>query len=329
MKIKLFTHTDLDGIGCAILGIKTFKKERIDIEYCDYDNINDKVRIYIDNKKYLNFDHTYITDISINKEIADLIENTQPKEFEYGFKLNKDFTLIDHHPTALFLNKYWWCNIKIEVNGEKASGTSLFYQSLVESGYDTMEIYSVDFESVLTFVQEVKRYDTWLWKTKYNDKLAKQLNDLLYILGRDRFIERSSDHWCDINDTENLLLQLEEEKIDRYIKSKNKDLMAYDLDISSYTSENIKTFYKIGVVFAEQYISQLGNVLAIDHPELDFIVIIDSGKTVSYRGIKDNIDLGKIATIFGGGGHPNSAGSPIDQSLIKSYIQEIFKELPY
>ena len=30
MKIKLFTHTDLDGIGCAILGKLTFND--IDIE---------------------------------------------------------------------------------------------------------------------------------------------------------------------------------------------------------------------------------------------------------------------------------------------------------
>ena len=32
MKIKLFTHNDLDGVSCAILGILAFSKENIDIE---------------------------------------------------------------------------------------------------------------------------------------------------------------------------------------------------------------------------------------------------------------------------------------------------------
>ena len=45
MKIKLFTHTDLDGVGCAILAKLAF--ENVDIEYCNYDDINQKSkRIY-------------------------------------------------------------------------------------------------------------------------------------------------------------------------------------------------------------------------------------------------------------------------------------------
>ena len=42
-KIKLFTHTDLDGIGCAILAYLAFGRENVDVEYCDYSNVNDKV----------------------------------------------------------------------------------------------------------------------------------------------------------------------------------------------------------------------------------------------------------------------------------------------
>ena len=44
-KIKLFTHTDLDGIGCAILAYLAFGRENVDVEYCDYSNVNDKVVI--------------------------------------------------------------------------------------------------------------------------------------------------------------------------------------------------------------------------------------------------------------------------------------------
>lgn len=41
--VKLFSHTDLDGIGCGILAKLAFGKD-VDISYCDYDNIDSSVR---------------------------------------------------------------------------------------------------------------------------------------------------------------------------------------------------------------------------------------------------------------------------------------------
>ena len=44
--VKLFTHTDLDGIGCAILAKLAFG-DNVNIEYCNYDNINESVKKFI------------------------------------------------------------------------------------------------------------------------------------------------------------------------------------------------------------------------------------------------------------------------------------------
>ena len=44
--IKLFTHNDLDGIGCTVLARLTFS-ENVDITYCDYDEVDTLVREYI------------------------------------------------------------------------------------------------------------------------------------------------------------------------------------------------------------------------------------------------------------------------------------------
>jgi oligoribonuclease NrnB/cAMP/cGMP phosphodiesterase (DHH superfamily) len=107
-----------------------------------------------------------------------MINNTHPDSFEEGFNLCEHFTLIDHHETAIYLNKYWWCNVQIEDGIEKVSGTSLFYNYLKEND---LIVYEKD---VSKFVEKVKRYDTWSWKTKYDDIEAKQLNDLLYIYGK-------------------------------------------------------------------------------------------------------------------------------------------------
>ena len=49
-KIKLFTHgADLDGIGCAILAYLAFERENVDVEYCDYDDVDEKVEKLLSN----------------------------------------------------------------------------------------------------------------------------------------------------------------------------------------------------------------------------------------------------------------------------------------
>ena len=50
------------------------------------------------------------------------------------------------------------------------------------------------------------------------------------------------------------------------------------------------------------------------------------GCTVSYRTVKEDIDLGKdVASLFGGGGHPKAAGSEFSQSIKLKVIEEIFE----
>jgi oligoribonuclease NrnB/cAMP/cGMP phosphodiesterase (DHH superfamily) len=322
MNIKLFTHTDLDGIGCAILALLTF--EKVDIEYCNYGDVDNKIKAFVENEDYKNYDYVYITDISISEDLAEFINNTHPSSFKEGFNLPEMFQLIDHHPTALSLNKYYWCCVQIEDDKEKVSGTSMFFKELLSKEYlkDTPMWANDECESLQDFVEVIKRYDTWLWKTKYNDPESKQLNDLFYIYGREEFINKfvfrlKSNQEYLFSNTDMELLQLEARKIKEYIEKKEKEIMIYSIEVNDKS-------YSTGIVFAEQYISELGNTLAEKLGELDFITIIGS-KTISYRGIKDDIDLGLIAKYFGGGGHPKAAGSEIDSSKKLEYINSLFK----
>ena len=66
--IKLFTHNDLDGIGCAVLARLTFGKN-VDITYCNYDEVDILVREYI-SKMDKGHDTCFITDISIKDNIS-------------------------------------------------------------------------------------------------------------------------------------------------------------------------------------------------------------------------------------------------------------------
>lgn len=254
------------------------------------------------------YDYVYITDISIKEELAQEINNC----------LNTTFLpivqLLDHHPTALELKKYDWCKVIAEEHGEKTSGTRMFYDLLLNNGY----IDNCYEPTMFEFVEMVRKYDTWLFKTKYNDNKPKQLNDLFYLYGKDRFIERIiyriKTHDINFDEADLLLLELQQEKINKYIEDKQKEIIEKDI-----------LGYKAGVIFAEQYHSELGNTLAENNPHLDFIVIINPSKSVSYRGIKDNIDLGKdVAKVYGGGGHPMACGSPISEEFKKMIIDEYF-----
>ena len=245
-----------------------------------------------------------ITDIRLDEETAKIVND----------KFN-NFYLLDHHPTALGLNKYNWCTVAIENNGIKTSGTEMFYYWLVNNGYlkasDTLKKIS----------DLVRNYDTWRWAELGNEGvICKKINDLLYLYGRDDFI-----HWCisEIHDQvfprlyakDEVVLKIKQSEIDRYIEEKNKNMFTISLCSK-----------RCGVVFADRFVSELGNKLCKLHPEIDFVAMIDIDNcAVSYRTIKDDIDLGKdIAEVFGGGGHPKAAGSKFNQEIQLRIIKEIF-----
>lgn len=299
---KLFTHIDLDGVGCAILA-QLYDSTML-IEYCDYNSINRKVGEFLTNK--VTFNHVFITDISVSETVAERINN------RVG-----NFVLLDHHPTALNLNKYEWCCIKIEdtATGIQTCGTELFYQYLVSNGYLERS------KALDMFVEKVRDYDTWRWSTLGSEgKISKQLNDLLKIYGRDTFVK-----WCvkylkvgefpQFEETERSLLQDRQNEIDKYIEKKHGELFTGRL-----------CGKVCGFVFANQYVSELGNRLCQLHPEIDFVAMIDMEScTVSYRSIKEDIDLGQdVAKFFGGGGHPKAAGSSFSKNIWPSVVKSIF-----
>lgn len=309
MNIKLFSHNDLDGIGCAILAKISFSD--VDVEYCNYDDVDDKI-MQCDYSKY---DQVFITDISVNEETAKFLNKVNNEELNQ----NCEIQLLDHHQTALWLNEYSWAMIKVFYEkgweeDKKASGVTLFADYLIEND----KIISSEY-SIYDFVETIRRYDTWEWATKFNDEEPKKWNDLLKIMGKEKFINKIvsmlNKGYFLLNETDELLLELEQEKIGRYVEKKEE-----------YMFEKEVMGYKLGIVFAEQYISELGNKLHERNKHLDAIAMINPNYAVSYRTIKDDVDVSKIASKFGGGGHPNSSGNPIDEEDKERFIKQIFLE---
>lgn len=313
MKIKIFTHTDLDGIGCVVLAYLAFGKENVDVEYCNYDDVDGKVEALMENEDlYRSYDRIFITDISVSDWVASMIDILD--------KADRKVRLFDHHGTALRLDKYEWCTVTecwhISNICIKTSGTELFSNHALWS--ERFDNYDLDVrKKIVRFVTIVRNYDTWRWKELGEDGLvSKQLNDLFHIYGRDKFIDWTmkrimfgtsplhQDEW--FSETDLLLLEQKQKDIDIYVEQKEKQ-------ITVKTDQWGNTY---GVIFAERYFSELGNRLCEMHPELAYIAMIDiSHGTVSYRAIRDDINLGtEIAHNYGGGGHPKAAGSTFDIS---------------
>ena len=315
MKIKLFTHTDLDGVGCAILAYLAFGEKNVDVEYCNYDDVDNKVEEFIeDGTLYRSYNNIFITDISVSDSIATMIDILDRAE--------KKVRLFDHHGTALRLNKYDWCIIdepKYNPDGcIKTSGTELFYTYLLWCGPYFDAYHRNAQNNIARFVTNVRNWDTRYWQELCEDGVvSKRMNDLFHIYGREKFIFWAINRigvvgmllspmhtFPYFSEEDLLLLEQEQRNIDNYIEEKNKQL----------TVKTNRFGNTYGVVFAERYFSELGNRLCEMHPELTYIAMIDiSHGTVEYRTVRDDLNLGtEIAHNYGGGGRPKAAGSTFD-----------------
>lgn len=294
--IKLITHSDLDGIGCEIL-FKYIHGDKVEVTIAETYNVNEIVESALDDLENKKYTKLFITDLSVNEKLAKRINDN-----------DMNVTLLDHHPSAEFLNKYKFANVIIESDIGKECGTNL-----VADYY----CFSTLFKNIsLNFIELVRQYDTWEWKEKYNNIDAKKLNDLLYILGREKFVNlmlqklRNNEDLFD--ETINLILELKQNEINNYINTKENDLIIKEV-----------LGYKVGVIMCDMYSSELGNILSEKHPELDFIAIIKQN-SVGLRCVKDEINLTEIAKHFNGGGHKKASGFPMDKIKLNNFINDIF-----
>jgi oligoribonuclease NrnB/cAMP/cGMP phosphodiesterase (DHH superfamily) len=305
--MKLFTDIDLDGLGCGVLAKLAFGEEA-SVSYCSYRNLNQRVEQFLDNPD-LNKEEVYITDMAVNE----LVEKRLDERFQEGQPIH----LIDHHITALHFNQYKWAMVQPEYQtGKKTCATSLFYDHLVEKK-------KIERTNALDqFVDLIRQYDTWEWEE--NNKIAaKRLNSLFYMVEREQFEQeimkrlKANPEAFTLTETENLLLDVEDKKIERYIRSKNRHL------VQTFIGE-----YCVGITHAEQYLSELGNTLNKLNPHLDMIIMLNvGGKKVGLRTIHDYVNVAEFASKFGGGGHPKASGCDLTKEAFEKFVVNVF-DLP-
>ena len=311
MKVKIFTHDDIDAAGCAILGKLAFRNN-VDIEYHHHESLAqrwDSFTSVVDNKtEYDDYDMVFVVDISPTEEWSAIIDTLD---------LRNKIKVFDHHKTTLLLNKYDWVLVTVEhYPGRKACGTSLFYNYLMTKDLvPTMED---------NFINLIRELDTWEWEAKNNYK-AMELGHLFTCLDMERFVNKYVEHFSEIetsfiyaegdyfNDFDRQLLDLFKYKIQKYINDKSKFII-----------EKVIDGYNVGVVIAESYPSELGNYIAKNNPQYDFVIVINPNTGISYRCVREDIDLSQFAQKLGGGGHQKASGSRIPDGARDSLVNYIF-----
>lgn len=306
MMYHLFSHNDLDGVGCGIIA-KLALGNQVSVSYNSIARLNHSVAHFLENAT--GNERLIITDLSVN-------EDNEKKINEYVAGGGKAL-LIDHHKSALHLNEHSWAAVTVEQeDGKLTSATSLLYDYLVEQGLLTKT------KSADEFVELVRQYDTWEWDANQNF-MAKQLNDLFFMISIEEFEEKilsklEDDEPFQFDEIESKLLHVEESRVTRYINRKKREV--YQMTIDDHL---------VGVVHAENYHSELGNELSKEFTHLDYIaMVMVGGKRISLRTIHDNVDVSEIAALYDGGGHRKASGCNLTEKAFKQFVEQTFYSEP-
>lgn len=299
---KLLSHNDLDGVSCGILARLAFKKE-VKIRYNSISSLDQEVEWFFEHDNQETF--LFITDLSVNKENEKRLDEFS----QSGGKVQ----LIDHHKTSLHFNDYDWGHVVVEDSeGRLTSATSLFYKYLTAQGLLQPT------KAINEFVELIRQYDTWEWE-KNNNQQAQRLNALFFLGPIEEFEEKmlerlKTEEHFHFDDFETKILDMEEQKIERYIRRKRREL------VQTKIGEHF-----VGVIYAESYISELGNELGKEYPHLDYMAILNiGGKRIGFRTIHDHIDVSEVAAKFGGGGHAKAAGASLNEEAYKLFVTNTF-----
>ncbi|MBG9443684.1 DHH family phosphoesterase [Cytobacillus firmus] len=301
---RLYTHNDLDGVGCGIVARIAFGKD-VEVRYNSVMGLDYQIEKLLENEKNIKDDFLMITDLSVNDENLIRLDDLA--------KGGGNVRLIDHHKTALHFNDYSWGRVKVQYeDGRLTAATSLLYEYFQE--HEMIQ----PSQALDEFVELVRQYDTWEWDQNENIK-AKNLNDLFFMISIEEFEEKmterimSSDTF-EFDEFEQKLLDMEEKKIERYVRRKKREM------IQTFIGE-----YCTGIVHAESYHSELGNELGKEYPHMDYIAILNlGGKKISFRTIHDHVDVSAVAGKFGGGGHAKASGCSMGKDAYKLFVQDIF-----
>lgn len=324
-KIAIFTHTDLDGVVSPFIlekmhRIATGNSCEYTVYYCETGKngtIDSSLEDFMKKKElYKKVKEVYVLDLA--PSTTDLAERLGKFCNDKSIKL----MILDHHKTALPIKDVIseQSIISVEKRGLLMSGTMLAFSFMSKGIFGTDDIYRLSalgrVSALYDLASIVRSYDTWDWHNNKNDiykEKARDFNALFFFFGREAFIERlellykENESLINFSQSDLMIINALKQKAEDYINYKLNEAQFGVIDVPSYGQMTY------ALVDGEQNISELGNSMAssLNYPDtnkkVDFAVV-RCGTRLSFRAVKDDIDVSIVAKMFNGGGHSKAAG---------------------
>lgn len=244
-RTQLLTHTDLDGVGCAVL-VQGVVENASPAQLVDNGSIDERVRIAIAERRTDPGRHRIlITDHGVDIATAALIEE--------WLAAGGELQLLDHHRSSNHLAGRSWATID-----ESHSATGLLYDYLGRPPH------------FRDFAGLVEDHDLW----RHRDPRSQRLAMLVGLLGSQRFLARFvAQPDVEFTEGEWLVLELEESRRESYLTRKAEQAILRDLRGVTWA-----------ICYAESFQSEVSERL-ISRFGADATAIVNPSKrTVSLRG---------------------------------------------
>lgn len=316
LKTFIFTHNDLDGVGCGVIGKYYFPDAYV--QYCSYDNIDDTLMYFLShNKNILSEMRIIISDIYYKQENSDITEM---------LRMTGELIICDHHATSAWLNNVdFQHNSFVNVIADSdVCGTKILFKTLDD-------LYAMpDSTKILEFVENINSWDVWQWvkqlpetndveklKDAINHNMSFTLNGAVYFYGIENFVNKMLMYFHNFIDFDDIVSEKLIEFNTKQINSVNDYIKTH----YEYESEHYGKIPYTIIKLNSPNIS-LASLLCKNAMEPDdkFLAIyIDEDKdAVSLRCNVEGIDLSVIAKECEGGGHKDAAGCKRTVLLSKS-----------
>ena len=308
--VLLLTHTDLDAAGAYVMTKLVYPNA--EVQHCSNNMMSRVIRnTILDSATIARYDLILVCDISCSEADAEIINTSS-----HTSKL----VLLDHHETAMHLNKYNWACVQNDIISDcdridmypegtgHSSGASLMYDYLCYCKLMPEDVR----EKARKVAFIVSAYDTWDWVTVFNkadnvkDCYNFSLLSRIYSLGiyEQKLVEN-------IHDETNTTLYSHDDDL---LLSVELGRIQAELDKAKYyiRTGNIRFDGKFhSVVFCNEnhYMTETFEYMKENYPGYDYYMMICGG-TISIRTVGD-INAGEFAARCGGGGHMGAAGVSI------------------
>lgn len=282
----LFTHDDLDGVGCAVIAHLAFPSD-LTVAYCSYKTINQEINSFLDSAP--SDAVILISDISVDEETASRLDG-------------RNVRMYDHHPINV---RRPWMTVDTSIT---ECGTSLLATALLPDRSP----------AVSDFVDAVCLYDTWRFEKGVNS-FSERLNALHSLLGHGGFVEMmvqalSQNEPFTIPHYFELAISNSFDERDRYFDRKEKAMVVTEFE-----------GFRTGLVFADREISLMAEYVFQRHPDLDIVAVCYMPAGISLRTRRDDINLTEICQARGGGGHQKASAFYLASEVAAKAVDIILK----